>query len=488
MIRRLRVLPLGVGLMLATMTLAACGGDDVTPPPENEPPTITLTAPSASAAYSPGSNLTIEWMATDDDAVVGVDLSYTADGNKSGTITTGATGSSYSWALPAEPLFGVVVTATATDAEGLTATDMTDNLFAVVEHSERGYVTSETCRTCHADKAQAVFQSGHPYKLSKVVDGQPPTYPFSSVPGTPQGFSWSDVSYVIGGYGWKARFIDNDGYILVTGLTGVPVQYNLPRTDLGVGPEWVDYHASDTQPKPYTCGTCHTTGWQTLAENGGVNQDGLPGMHGTWEEPGITCEACHGAGVDHVASKDASQISVDTNKELCGSCHFRDTNHGILASGGFIRHHEQYDELISAGHSARSCIDCHDPHIGTRYGHAASGGITVTCESCHADKTTNNHLTAVDCVTCHMPRATKSARAVNSYMGDLKTHIFKINASAAPKDAMWYTGDEGATFSRGFVTLDFVCYQCHKDENGVGGSKSMKSMADLSARATGIHN
>jgi hypothetical protein len=144
--------------------------------------------------------------------------------------------------------------------------------------------------------------------------------------------------------------------------------------------------------------------------------------------------------------------------------------------------------FVVAGHSQRSCIDCHEPHIGVRYGHAAQGGITVTCEGCHADKTSNRHLTDEECVTCHMPRATKSAQSKNAYVGDLKTHIFKINSGPETKDAMFYTGEGGATFSRGFVTLDFVCYQCHRDESGVGGTRSMKTMAQLSARAVGIHD
>jgi len=473
--------------LLLIPLLSACGEDEVTPP-ANAAPTIIITAPSASAAYEPGSTLTIEWIASDDNAVVGVDLSYSGDGGASGTITTGATGSSFAWTVPNDATFGVTITAVATDAEGLTATDMTDDVFAVVSSSPRGYVQSTTCANCHSDKADDLFDSGHPYKINAVVNGQPPTYPFSSVPDVPTGYTWDDMTYVIGGYGWKARFIDNDGYILVTGLTGVPVQYNLPRDDLGVGSEWVNYHSNDTEPKPYTCGTCHTTGWQTLAENGGVHQDGLEGMAGTWEEPGVGCEACHGPGVNHVAGKDPSLISIDRDKELCGSCHFRDTNHEILAKGGFIRHHEQYDELISAGHIENSCTDCHNPHIGTRYGHAEAGGITTTCESCHENTTTNNHLVPVDCQTCHMSRATKSARSITPYQGDLQTHIFAINSGEETKDFMWYDID-GTTYSRGFVTLDFACYQCHEDPlTGEGGSASQKTMAELSARAMGIHN
>ena len=30
----------------------------------------------------------------------------------------------------------------------------------------------------------------------------------------PAGMDWGDISYIIGGYGWKARFMDLEGYIL----------------------------------------------------------------------------------------------------------------------------------------------------------------------------------------------------------------------------------------------------------------------------------
>jgi hypothetical protein len=297
---------------------------------------------------------------------------------------------------------------------------------------------------------------------------------------------------VIGGYGWKARFMDSDGYILVTGLLGIPVQYNLPRADLGVGDEWVDYHATDTQPKPYNCGSCHTTGWQDLTQNGGVNQDGLVGIEGTWEEPGIRCEACHGPGVDHVATKDAANITIDRSAELCGSCHTRDANNRVLTSGGFIRHREQYDTWLNGGKpSSVTCGSCHEPHKLTRYGNAAAGGILATCESCHTSQAaTNAHLVPVGCETCHMPRASKSARAIHTFEGDLKTHLFTLNPNPFPKDSMFAIDPtDGKEIAQGFVTLDFACYQCHTDPVTLeGGGGSQKTLTELSAKATGIHN
>ena len=61
------------------------------------------------------------------------------------------------------------------------------------------YVGSQTCAGCHAETAEVFFQSGHAYKLNPVVDGQPPEYPFTEISELPEGWTWDDVAYVIGG-------------------------------------------------------------------------------------------------------------------------------------------------------------------------------------------------------------------------------------------------------------------------------------------------
>jgi hypothetical protein len=423
-------------LLALALPVASCGNDDTTSP-QNQAPTIQLTAPSGGIAVAPGSALDITWTASDADGqVTGVTLSYTADGVTETTIAADQTVSTYSWRVPSRSLYGVRVKATVTDDAGATARDSSEDLFAIVSASARGYVTASTCQDCHSAEYTEVFNTGHPYKLNQVVGGVSPTIPNSpGVPNPPTGFTWGDVTYMIGGYGWKARFMDSDGYIITDGFNGVNAQYNLPRSDLGGGlpAEWVSYDGSRTSAKPYTCGSCHTTGWQTLADNGGVNQDGLVGIEGTWEEPGVRCESCHGPGVDHVVSQLATDITVDESAELCGSCHFRDASNRPEVSGGFIRHHEQFDELVTGGMSTLECGSCHDPHKGVRYGAAAAGGITTTCESCHAaEAATNNHVVSVDCATCHMGRASKSARAVNTFQGDIRSHLFTINPAALP--------------------------------------------------------
>ena len=367
------------------------------------------------------------------------------------------------------------------------------------------YVGSATCATtdCHEVIHQTWTESGHPYKLTKI-DGVAPTelFPeFSNYPNDPVEppatgrYSWDEISYTIGGYGWKMRWIDSDGYIITSGAAENDVQYNFENDT------WTTYHTQDEpHTKPYNCGKCHTTGWvadEDWETDGTLedNQDGLPGMHGTFVAGGVHCEECHGAGSKHVEDPDANGLLVDTNSTLCGRCHTRDAENHIAASGGYIKHHEQYDEWLHSPHSAvmgPGCIECHDPHASVKFDGVALGEGTkaaASCESCHTEITVNAHTGPATCVDCHMPKASKSAIAVHAYQGDIKTHIWSINTDAVGKDAMFdgsFVAEEGDGQAQ--VTLDFACYGCHQDESGVGGNAPMMTLEQLSAMAQGIHS
>ena len=356
-------------------------------------------------------------------------------------------------------------------------------LFAAVTVANGAdYVGHEACSSCHATIYSEYIQSGHPYKLNKVEDGVPPTYPFSEVPSPPEGYAWEDVTYVIGGYGWKARFIDRNGYI----ITGDAVQYNLANG------QWSGYHASEAPgTKPYTCGSCHTTGWQTTEENGGAKQDDLEGMAGTFASPGVTCEQCHGPGSDHISSRSKEDISVDPSKELCGTCHFRDSEHRIAASGGFIRHHEQYDELINSPHRFMECGTCHDPHKSTKSMLGGYKGDPV-CTDCHSNVEVKVPAMADHrCETCHMPLAAKSAIVTKEFgededtghLGDIHSHTFKLNSD---RDAQMFTADgkfvalddEGDAI----VKVEFACAGCHD-----GATASLQTVDWMYDNAAIVH-
>ena len=62
-------------------------------------------------------------------------------------------------------------------------------------------------------------------------------------------------------------------------------QYNLANPHLEAKADWSGYDAAKAPRKPYTCGSCHTTGWVATGADG-PHQDGFPGIHGTWVATG----------------------------------------------------------------------------------------------------------------------------------------------------------------------------------------------------------
>ena len=374
------------------------------------------------------------------------------------------------------------------------------------------YVGSDACAECHSGTRGVDYytpwqQSGHPYKLVKV-DGEAPVdsypdfaqFPNDSALDVPAAYTWDDISYVIGGYGWKMRWIANDGAI-ITGIENN--QYNF-ETDA-----YSDYHFDDPDgTKPYDCGTCHTTGWVADTDwdtdgDTSDNQDGMAKMAGTFFAGGVHCEACHGMGSQHVFSRDYD-MNVDSSSEDCGRCHTRGGDNGVShggeiieASGFFIKHHEQYDEWAHSPHSSvggPGCVDCHDPHASVKFDDDAMGeGVKAAgdCGNCHTTQAGyQKHNGAADCVDCHMAKASKSAVKIHEHQGDIRTHLFAINTGSVGKTEMFNTeGSEVYQDGEGMsaVTLDFACYGCHQDGEGNGGTASERTLQELSDFAQDMH-
>ena len=83
----------------------------------------------------------------------------------------------------------------------------------------------------------------------------------------PKGYTWDDILYVIGGFNWKARFVDKQGNV-ITGAEDAKTQYNLANKLLKLDDEWVAYHPGETVA--FSCGSCHTTGYIPQGNQGGV--------------------------------------------------------------------------------------------------------------------------------------------------------------------------------------------------------------------------
>ncbi len=339
---------------------------------------------------------------------------------------------------------------------------VTNETIITVLPGDAKYVGSDSCAACHGEIWTDFRNSGHPYKLNKAANAQQPGYyPFGDLEGPPAGYSWDQVSYVIGGFRWKARFIDLNGKI-ITGDANATTQWNLPTDDAPTS-EWVAYHAGED--KNYDCGPCHMTAYNPVG-----HQDDLPGMIGTWAEDGIQCEECHGPGEFHVQEPRGVNMIIDRSNEQCGKCHIRGDIGKIPVSGGFIRHHEQWNEMFTSKHASLDCIDCHDPHKGLHEDNPnRAAAIRSSCESCHFDEAgayedsglPHSEL-GMACLECHMPKAAKSARAVGDFKGDVRSHLFGINTDP---DVSMFSEDGGNAL--GYLTLDFVCLQCHSSKDKV---------------------
>jgi hypothetical protein len=393
----------------------------------------------------------------------------------------------------------------------------------------KDFVGTDTCKTCHARQYADHAKHGHNWKINKVENEKAPTYPFSTIPAggiVPGAVGFDQISYVIGGYYWKARYMDALGYIFTGNgpLNAFEVQYNLPRADLNHPGSWSDYHATDSAPKPYTCGACHTTGWiadADAASDGDLtdNQDGLEGIHGTWDATGIQCERCHGNGSQHTQAglsitESRATIDIDRSAALCGECHFRNASGKIEAKGGYIRHHEQYEELLSGAHKDQNCVDCHDPHessvneggVGC-YASACHTTVNATIETSHFGKTfsrTDGYTEDLSCESCHMSLATKSAVAASDVtvigttnvgrVGDTHTHLFGIDTSVNdytsfiqtdPVDGKDYVVTDAA--GKAAVTMDFACLRCHNDGTAIQDPAYTFSLAEAAKFAPAFH-
>jgi len=348
------------------------------------------------------------------------------------------------------------------------------------------YVGAKICSGCHTDIYDVFIKSGHPYKLNAVVDGQPPEYPFTEVTELPEGYTWDDILYVIGGYNWKYRFVGKDGYIITNPKDGVDAeflnQYNFPNPVTGSEGGWEKYHSGE-EGVQYDCGACHTTGYNPTAANE------LPGIVGTWAEPGIQCEECHGPGSLHITNPRGFAMEINRDAEQCGACHRRGGVEMVNASGGFIQHHEQYEEIYQSKHLTLNCVTCHDPHAGViqlRKAAEADPTVAVTrtrCENCHFQQAQFQdsmvHPAFVQCIDCHMPRITKSATGnAEKFTGDIRTHLMAID----PYQIGQFSEDGSTALSQ--VSLDFACRNCHIE----GGKATPKTDEELLDKALGYHD
>jgi len=369
------------------------------------------------------------------------------------------------------------------------------------------YVGSTICAACHKELADQYSKSGHAWALPQVKEGIPPVYPFSQVPNPPDGYTWNDVTYVIGGYNWKAQFLDKTGYIITdkpgsSGDANYLNQYNLENKQLNKEAAFVGYHSGEAK-KIFDCGGCHTTGYSPTG-----NQDKLAGITGTWVASGVQCEACHGPGSLHAANPRGVRLLVNRDPSLCTNCHIagpaKESEHASTSSSGattatptttstspitstastsFIMQTDLNGGMFLSKHNILQCVTCHNPHSGVVELRQAKESTTTTpCENCHFQEAQfqKNPLhvqIGMTCTECHMPHTIVSAWGdPKIYTGDVRSHVMAID----PYQVAQFNPDGSLAIPQ--ISLDFACRHCH---NGIAGTP--KTDEELIQMATDYH-
>ncbi|ABZ78229.1 hypothetical protein Shal_3689 [Shewanella halifaxensis HAW-EB4] len=445
-----------------------------------------------------------------------------------------------------------------------TITDGTDEASAVVTVTVEAqpvpepltYVGSAACAGCHSEQHKTFAKTGHNFKIQKIANGEQPTFPYTPEStitgaidllqfagpdedgttnndlGAPT--SYSDVTYVVGGYHWKMRWLDADGYI----VTGTNVQYNIRNSDGELNipenhltdPDVMGNYKTGDFNYQYKCGNCHTTGWKRTTEDDDTRnldrQDDLPGMGGTFAEQGIQCEACHGAGSDHIKAPSSANITkiamARTTEDFlaedmafgkavtCAECHTRDGEKDypkyvsaynaafpdgsqvggrIISSGGLSKHHQTADEILGVVPEAHgsyqagdeigpkknmSCTTCHDSHKSTVNQDSSDGlhaGAVKECTSCHTgdykkEFTVGLHEFVAECTDCHMPKLAKSAV---THLGKDGTTAFgdvKSHLFTIDLDPAAKQFTDDGKFQMPWATAQYSCGECHADSAG----------------------
>lgn len=357
------------------------------------------------------------------------------------------------------------------------------------------FVGASACKQCHSDYADAHSRTAHAFALRQIRGGAPATPSFNpraSVPDPPPGLAWSDVSYIIDGFAKSAAFLDRDGN-LVTAADGRETHWLLDTPINGNPPAFVGVGQAGATPKPFAFAELskRTTGPLAVDPADPMFQDNREGIQGTWSEPGVQCEACHGPASGHFTSRlaqvtiDRSRIFVDPDSsQTCIACHSRSTTGDILVADGFLLDQQQGAELkASGGHAAFACTICHNPHRSLQADRELA--IRNQCTACHVDATMAGHRNKVlrigdyveqlRCESCHMPPATRTASSAapaftggSGHVGDTRTHIFRINTDQS-RPIGFFTADGSKVArdaaGRAAVSADYVCLRCH---NGVG--------------------
>jgi hypothetical protein len=312
------------------------------------------------------------------------------------------------------------------------------------DSSRRQYVGVATCSGCHVDlaaiqKTTPMHHAGVRALDSKILQARPPlTYEeskyhstLSLVPGDGVKFSVNDGTGAVSQRAEWAFGMGEVGQTFLLEKDGVFTEGRLSYySALGAlavttgqpldAPSSLDGALGRTLDSATTqhCFSCHTTA--AVASNK---------FEPDKATPGVMCEACHGAGAQHVAAVSTGHIDLASaaifnparlspvdSVDFCGSCHrtWADVAMEMPANIGLISVRFQPYRLEESrcwgenGDFRITCVACHNPH---RPLERELRSYDSRCLACHGTKGHSEaklaracKVSADNCASCHMPK------------------------------------------------------------------------------------
>lgn len=265
----------------------------------------------------------------------------------------------------------------------------------------------------------------------KVTDGaqertEPLQWAFGS--GTPaQGYLWWQNGQL-----YETRF---NYFASLHGFAQTPGRLQAPPVSLEMaeGRKMADFEARK-------CFSCHSTALTTAEP-----------LSAAQFHPGVTCEACHGPGREHIAvvkaANDASGLHVVNPAKMtpakavdfCGACHGTPKDVEVAGTAGKITVRFPAYRLEKsrcwgvAGDARLTCFACHNPHQPLE---REATAYDAACLKCHANSGAAKEQVAAKqpacpvakskCTSCHMPKF--DVGGMHHEFTDHNIRIVKANA------------------------------------------------------------
>lgn len=186
-----------------------------------------------------------------------------------------------------------------------------------------------------------------------------------------------------------------------------------------------------------------------------------PGENGK----GMGCEACHGAGSEHVKQGGGAGtiINPEKNPETCFQCHLDKRGEFNLPNA----------HPVMAG--KMTCSDCHDPHEGDAVmgGGTNLMGANESCLKCHESQrgpfVFEHEALRESCTSCHNPHGSVNAKMLNARNQSLCMQCHTQQQTVTGQ--IWIGGRDHAAFlSRG------TCWTagCHEAVHGSHVNSSLR--------------